>query len=272
MPELPEVEIYREKIESDGLNRRITGVKVLDKALLDDLSEKKLQQTLKDHSFTKVKRLGKYLGIELSSGGCLEVHFGMTGSFSFYDKGQRPEYSKVIFDLESGENLSYIDPRKFGHLALRNNIEEIRDKHDLGPDALSIGKKDFVQHLQSSGAMVKSALMNQSLLSGIGNVYADEILFQSRIHPQTKSSDLSKEALEKMYREMKKVLDTSIKYMRHKLHKSAYGKARKSLPDSYILSNRKPHASCPDSCQGKLKTIKVSGRTTYYCPDCQKKQ
>ena len=272
MPELPEVEIYREKIEADGLNQRITGVKVLDKALLEDLSAKKLQQTLSNQSFVKVKRLGKYLGIELSSGGCLEVHFGMTGSFSFYDKDQHPEYSKIIINLESGDNLSYIDPRKFGHLTLRNHVEEIRHKHDLGPDALSISKKDFVKRLQHSGAMIKSALMNQSLLSGIGNVYADEVLFQSCIHPQSKSSSLSKEELENMYAAMKKVLDTSIQYMRHKLHGSSYGKARQTLPDNYILSNRKPQASCPDSCKGKLKTIKVSGRTTYYCPDCQKKQ
>lgn len=271
MPELPEVEIYREKIESDGLNRRIIRVSVLDKALLSNLSVKQLQQTLENQSFENVKRIGKYLGIELSSGYCLEVHFGMTGSFSFYAKHQRPAYSKVIFELESGENLSYADPRKFGHLALQSGIEAISNKHNLGPDALSIRKKDFVERLQSSGATIKSALMNQSLLSGIGNVYADEVLFQSRIHPQAKSSSLSKEELENMYSEMKKVLKTSIQYMRYKLHGSYYRSARKVLPDNYILSNRKPQALCPDSCKGKLKTIKVAGRTTYYCPGCQKK-
>lgn len=271
MPELPEVEVYREKIEHEGLYKKITDIKVLDKSLLSDISEKEFTNALANQQFTGVRRIGKYLGIEFNGGDCLEVHFGMTGSVSFYDQSDRPEYEKIVFGLESGKKLSYVDPRKFGHLALRNDMEAIRKEHDLGPDALSIKKADFVEILRQSGAMIKTALTNQSLLCGIGNVYADEILFQSRIHPQIPANELSREKLEDVYAEMKKVLDTSIRYIRYKLEKSDYGKARKSLPGNYILSNRKARADCPGSCEGKLKTIKISGRTTYFCPACQQK-
>lgn len=271
MPELPDVEIFRERVAAEGLDKEIVKVKVFDDGILQNTTKNKLSKALKGHKFLKAERVGKYLYLNSDNGKNVEMHFGMTGKPCFFKNGDKPEYTRAVFEFDSGEKLSFSDTRKFGHIALVEDCSAIKDNHNLGPDALSISESEFSEKLKDSRAMIKSALMNQEFFSGVGNIYADEILFQARIHPKRACSGLDEKELKKVYQNIKPVLKESIKYLRYKMNGQSSGNIRKSLPSGYLLNQREEGADCPGSCKGKVQKTKVSGRATYFCPECQKK-
>ncbi|MFW6371009.1 MAG: NFACT family protein, partial [Bacteroidota bacterium] len=136
--------------------------------------------------------------------------------------------------------------------------EYIKEKN-LGPDALEVNKQEFVNILKNKNSLIKSALTDQTALSGIGNVYADEILYQAKVHPRERTSKISEAKMNKLFEEMNRVLKTAI-------DKNA---EVSKMPNDFLLPVRDKDNSCP-GCKGKLEIIKISGRTTYYCPSCQK--
>lgn len=143
-----------------------------------------------------------------------------------------------------------------GNVTLIDELEPFLSEKELGPDALSpeFDFAAFKDALAGSQAMVKSALMDQKRMAGIGNVYADEILFQARIHPKTKANKLDEAALKTLFEAMKDVLQTVIDH----------GANTEEFPDSYIIPQRHDEGKCPE-CGEAVKQTKVSGRTTYYC-------
>lgn len=269
MPELPDVEIFRERVEAEGMEKEIVKVKILDDQILQNTTEKKLSNAINGHKFQKAERVGKYLYLKSDNGQNIEMHFGMTGKPCFFKGEDKPDHTRAVFEFHSGEKLSFSDTRKFGHIALVEDCSAIKDHHNLGKDALLISKEEFFEQLKGSRALIKSALMNQKLLSGVGNIYADEILFQARIHPKRVCSDLDDKELKKVYQNIKPVLQESIKYLRYKMNGQTSGNIRKKLPANYLLNNRKEGADCPSSCPGKIQKTNVAGRATYFCPECQ---
>jgi len=134
------------------------------------------------------------------------------------------------------------------------------ERHELGPDALddTLDAAAMAERFSQSRAAVKSALMNQKLLAGIGNIYSDEILFHTRLHPSTPASDLDKATLRKLHRNMRKVLDKAIEC----------GADPNRLPHTYLLPHRHKDGECP-RCGRPLDKLKVTGRTAWLCPSCQ---
>ena len=187
------------------------------------------------------------------------MHFGMTGDLQYYKKpAQQPEYSQVLFHFQNDYQLAYVMPRKLGHIRLIDSIKAFVEEKELGPDALEVDFEEFRERLSGRRGMIKSALMNQSILAGIGNVYSDEILYQARIYPRQQIKELDSGGLRKVYKAMKEVLETAIE--RH-AEPAQY-------PDSYLIPHRSEGEPCP-RCGGKVQKIEVSGRSGYYCPDCQ---
>jgi formamidopyrimidine-DNA glycosylase len=129
----------------------------------------------------------------------------------------------------------------------------------LGPDALAINKKDFTALLENSKSMVKTVLTDQSAIAGIGNVYADEILYQAKVHPREKASQLPGKKRNTVFDKIQEVLKTAIE-------KNA---DVSELPENFMLPVRKKGNECP-LCKSKIETTKISGRTTCFCPSCQK--
>lgn len=271
MPELPDVEIFRERVSAEGLEKEIVEVKVFDDEILQNTTENQLSEALKGHSFQKAERVGKYLYIKSNNGKNVEMHFGMTGKPCLLKNGEKPDHTRAVFEFSSGEKLAFSDTRKFGHISLVEDCSEIKDIHNLGTDALVISEGYFVESLKNSRAMIKSALMNQEIIAGVGNIYADEILFQSKVHPKSTCIDLGEKELKRIYKNIKPVLRESIKYLRYKMNGQTSGNIRKKLPSNYLLNNRKEGAECPGSCRGQIQKTKVTGRATYYCPECQSK-
>ncbi len=253
---MPEVETFRRYIERTSLDKPIKKVEVNNTIVLGKTSKEDLRKAVEGSSFRSVHRIGKHLLVELSEGGWLTLHFGMTGEPVFFDD-EAPRFPRVIIHFQDGA-LAFDDPRMLGRVGLSPTVEEFVRRKGLGPDALSISKKEFLARFEKARGAIKPALMNQHKLAGIGNLYADEVLFQSRLDPRAELSSMSRQDLEVIYQNMKKVLKLSI----------AKGTDFSKFPPTYLLSHRRKGAICP-GCGGTTETITLGGRTTYFCPACQ---
>lgn len=265
MPELPDLEFFKRHIDSTSLHKRIAGVEVLDSGILKNIDGQTLEKKLPGQIIQNTTRHGKYLFLKLSEHGELLIHFGMTG-YPKYLNGEEnmPRHARLLINFEDGGQLAYDCQRKIGKIRLVENKSDFLEDQDLGPDALdkNLDFETFFKSFEKNRGMLKPALMNQSQVAGIGNLYADEILFKSGLHPKTKAGHLEESDWETVFKAMKEVLQTAIDCQVN----------RSRFPDHYLLANRKKGADCPKGCDDTLKTIKVSGRTSYYCPKCQKKK
>lgn len=259
MPELPDVEIFRRSFEATSLRSRIEEVKVLDASLIRGDS-KALRQTVRGQTFRRGRRHGKFLFGELSGGGAVRFHFGMTGFLRcFREAKDAPPHARVVFQFRNRRQLAFDCQRKFGHIGLVPDIEDFLAEKKLGPDALAIDLDTFRQAVSEKERPLKAALMDQSRLAGVGNVYADEILFQARAHPEAVAAHGSASRLRKLYHAMHKVLEEAI---------AAQADPRR-MPAQWLLPHR-GEAACP-RCKGAMKRKKIGGRTTWFCENCQKR-
>jgi formamidopyrimidine-DNA glycosylase len=258
MPELPEVETFRAYLESTSLGQAIERVTVLSPEILEGISATQLRSRLEKCCLQSTRRHGKYLLAQLDTGECLSLHFGMTGYLQSVDgRDEIPAHARLMFDFDNGSRLAFICQRKLGRVSLLGRGESIGTAKGLGSDALAMDFEAFRKALQGRTAVVKSALMNQKLIAGIGNLYSDEILFQAGIHPHTKVAKLDGKALERLFQKTREVLRTAVD-----LHADF-----EKYPDHYLIPHRKKGGKCPEG--GELRRTKISGRTSYYCPRCQ---
>ena len=258
MPELSEVETFRKYIDKTSINHVVKDVKIRDERILK-VSKEVFVKALKNKKFEETIRHGKYLLIKLEHQ-FLIMHFGMTGDLEYFEKAiDEPKYTKVLFEFTNGHFLSYISQRMFGHLDLTNSIEDFLDKKKLGPDAFKMSFDDFKKTLGRRTAIMKSALLNQSIFAGIGNIYSDEILFQSKLNPMRKINSLDENALKELFQNIKKVLHYGIEL------KGQLDKYSKDL----LIPHRVKDEECP-RCNTKIDRYEISGRHGFFCPKCQK--
>lgn len=261
MPELPEVETFRRYIERTSLHRTVREVVVNNRTVLGKTTADELKRAVEGSSFGSAQRHGKQLFLELGEGEFLTWHFGMTGEPVFYDDGESaPRFDRVDFAFEKG-HLGFDDPRMLGRIGLTSSVEEFVKAKKLGPDALLIRKKDFVERFEAARGAVKAALMDQHKLAGIGNIYSDEALFQSRIDPRTDVRKLDRKDLELIHHNIGKVLKASMDV----------GAELDKLPDDFLLRYREKGAACPN-CGGSMSTVTIGGRTAYLCRACQERK
>jgi formamidopyrimidine-DNA glycosylase len=259
MPELPDVETFRRTFEKKGLNRKIRDVDVLNTRILDGITEDELRENLQSRSFTSSRRHGKNLFAGTDGGEWLVVHFGMSGFFHYFDRlADDSPHDRCRISFEDGGFLAYDNRRMIGRIALTDDPDRFIGMHGFGPDALSVDAGTFLKRFSGASGNLKQALMDQERVAGIGNVYADEILFQARISPQRSARELSEEDWRDIHRAMGDVWHQAI----------AAGADPERMPASSILPNRRSKGRCP-ACSGSLKSIKIGGRTTFFCPHCQ---
>ncbi|MFX1297802.1 MAG: Fpg/Nei family DNA glycosylase [Promethearchaeota archaeon] len=258
MPELPEVETFKKYFDQTSLNQKIKNVVIRDNRVLN-LQENVLKKKLKSNIFYSTLRHGKYLFIKLNSDFMI-IHFGMSGDLSYFNNiDKEPTHSRILFEFTNGNFLSYVSQRMFGRVDLTNNIEDfIKNKKKLGVDALKMNYEDFKKSLQKRTAFAKAALMNQSIIAGIGNIYSDEILFQAKIHPKTKINKVNDSKLGELFEIIKKVLKVGIE---KKGNLNTY-------PNDFLIPHRKMNETCPD-CGSNIQRLKISQRHGFYCPNCQ---
>lgn len=263
MPELPDVEAVRRRLASTALRQRIDHVAVRARRILGNTSAARVESRLTGHAFTDTRRHGKHLFLAIDSGDWLDVHFGLTGDFQYFaDSDPDPAHDRLTIDFVHGGHLGYYDPRMFGEINLIDDPARFIAGKPLGPDALDprLDYASFSRALGSSRALIKAALMDQRLIAGIGNVYSDEILFQARIHPESRVNALDEAARSRLYHAMKSVLKIAVEREAEP----------ERMPKHFLLSHRRAGVACP-RCGGKVARRAIGGRSSYYCPQCQSK-
>lgn len=265
MPELPDVENFKRYLDATALHKKIEKVKVGSHKILHGISGPRLAKTLAGHALESTHRHGKHLFAGLDNGDWLALHFGMTGHLAYFkDLADDPKHDRLRLDFANGYHLAFVNQRLFGSVELTGDPGTFVEAAGLGPDALddSLDEGAFRELFAGRRGQVKSALMDQSLMAGIGNVYSDEILFQAGIHPKTRIDNINPKEISKLYRTMRRVLEKAIDCG------AGSEELLERLPRSYLLIRREDGAKCP-RCGGTIKKIKSAGRTGYYCPACQ---
>lgn len=262
MPEMPDVEVFKDFVDDTSLYQRITGSEILHLKIVRSMSGTTLTRHLKDRMLEDMRHHGKVLFVRLDAAkGWLWFHFGMTGYFTAGKRQDPAQENHIRFILKFANRrlLRFHCPRLFGQVGWVADFKEYVQRHKLGPDALAISQKDFLKRFQDTSGGIKAALMNQSLLAGIGNVYSDEILFKSRLHPQRSMKSLDATSLRRLNRDMLLVLRQAIKYRADP----------QQIPDSWLLHHRRGNSTCP-RCGGTINRIAVHQRSAYFCQSCQR--
>jgi formamidopyrimidine-DNA glycosylase len=256
LPELPDVEHYRRFLALHAARARVERVIVTDSGILRNADAQTLDESLQGHRFEEPERRGKWL-IAWTSGPAVLFHFGMTGDLIWGENDEeRHRHDRVVFVLDRGE-LRYRNMRKLGGLWLAHDSGEVElILGGLGPDALGLDRMAFDELLNRRRGRVKAALMDQSLLAGVGNLLADEILWRARIHPARGIQDLSEEERRTLFTELRGTIRAGIRELED------------GMRTPWMRIRGKPGARCP-RCRTPLGRTVVGGRTTYVCPRCQ---
>src|SRR5206468_12829063 len=173
---------------------------------------------------------------------------------------QAPRHTRVLFVLANTHSLAFEDQRKFGEIGLIEDVNEFLKKRALGPDARDVSLGQFREIFAKHRGAVKTILLNQKLIAGIGNIYADEILFRARLHPATQISAVKAKTVSKLFRATRYILKRAIE-----------ANADVALmPKSWLLPHRGKARKCP-RCRRELKSATIGGRTARFCADCQRK-
>jgi formamidopyrimidine-DNA glycosylase len=272
MPELPEVETIARTLAPAVCGRVIAGIDLLYRPLLRTGGRKGLD-ALRGRRVLAVRRLGKMLIIEVEGARTLVFHLKMTGQFLFAGEADpRDKHTRLVMRFKDGTNeLRFRDVRKFGFLLCLegDSMASCAELACLGPEPLEVGLEGFAAILKGRKGRIKSLLLDQTKIAGIGNIYADEMLFNARIHPETPASSLGKPAVAGLYDSMKKILALAIEANGSTLqdYRDADGREG-SFQFSHKVYDRKGEPCVV--CGTPIKMKRIGGRSSHFCPKCQR--
>lgn len=258
MPELPDVEGFRRVFAEHAVRRPVKRVEVCDDQVLRGISASAFTRRLRGVSFAEPIRHGKWLEVSVATRErtpVLLLHFGMTGALEWCSRNsERRPHDRVVFEFASGE-LRYRDMRKLQGLRLVADPDRVL--RDLGPDALTVSRSGFAAAFAGLRRQVKTALVDQTLIAGLGNLLADEILWRARISPRRPCHRLAESDIATLHARMRAVLRTSVRDERVPPRRGWLTGHRDDRP-----------AVCP-RCRTGLRRGRVGGRGTVWCPRCQ---
>lgn len=266
MPELPEVEIRRQYLETSSLHQPINHIEVEDKKLLTT-DHAILLNTLIGRQFIGTLRVGKNLFVLTDVPDVIvHMHFGMTGDLEYYHLSvDRPRFARIVFEFTNGFNLGFLCPRKFERVGLIDNIEAFLQRKKIGKDGLAISIDELAGQVRRKKAFIKPVLLDQSVVAGLGNWIVDEVLFQAFIHPEQRADTLTNQQMRQLHDAIRLVLETAIRY------EATY----RDFPNHFLIHVREwdnspyddveAHKFCP-RCHTRIERTVVGGRTTFFCP------
>jgi formamidopyrimidine-DNA glycosylase len=262
LPELPEVETVVRSIAP-----AITGQCVREAHFYSRLVTQgnfaSVSKSLRGARIHSVRRVGKHILIQLNRG-VLHIHLGMTGKLLW--NAEPTPYTRAVLELENG-TLVYDDIRQFGRVNFQEDLPATMKK--LGPDALAIGFDQFFERLRARQGGLKALLLNQRFISGIGNIYADEILFAAGVHPKAAPNRLSKARARKLFEEMSRILRSAIQHRGSSI--SDYVDSNGAQGNFQVLHCVYGRAGSPcERCGRPIRRIVIAQRGTHYCPRCQR--
>ena len=273
MPELPEVETIRTGLEPALAGRSIVRASIFDPRLTAPRQPGEVARELVGERIVAVRRRGKYLDVSFASGRHLLVHLRMTGSFRLGEAGrlENDPYRRAVVSLDDGSDVVYRDVRRFGTWRLLDERE--LDAHldaRLGPEPLAraFSPQTLARQLAGRRAPVKSALLDQRTVAGVGNIYADEALWDARVHPRRPAGSLSTEEVRALHRAVRAALRTGIRRQGATLrdYRSPAG-ASGGMQDEFRVYGREGEPC--DRCGTLIERLRIGGRSSCYCPTCQ---
>ena len=275
MPELPEVETVRLSLLDLIIGKTIKSIDVYyERIIQSDVEE--FKTLLVGETFRDVSRYGKFL-IFILDHYIIVSHLRMEGKYFLkgpQDAEEKLKHEHIIFNFTDGTTLRYNDTRKFGTMELfkTNDVKEVRSKEPLNklgiePISGNLTVEYLKNKFQNKKEPIKSALLDQSIITGLGNIYADEVCFMSRLNPKKKASTLTCDELQKVIDSSKTVLEKAISLGGTTIKSFVSSHAASGLFQNELLVHTKE--ICP-VCGCKIEKIRVGGRGTYYCPNCQK--
>jgi formamidopyrimidine-DNA glycosylase len=266
MPELPEVETIKRELEKAVLGKKITEVCVHNPAVIRQPAVDKFKKGLSGAVIKNILRKAKVLIMELSNGKSLVIHLKMTGQLIYPGEGKK---SRVSFHLSDGKTLDFNDQRLFAELRLLDDWRRLKFIQGLGPEPFALTEEEFKEKLRAKKTKIKPLLMDQTFISGVGNLYVAEALFRAKIHPERPAASLSDREKAFLFKEIRDTLEEAIHY-------------KGSSVDQYVQLSGAPgdyvqHHKVYDRegkpclvCKTAIKRISLGGRGTYFCPKCQK--
>jgi formamidopyrimidine-DNA glycosylase len=268
MPELPEVETIKTDLHKLIIGKKIMRVNIYNPKVIRQPSPAVFKKSLEGQTIKQLLRRGKLLILELSNGKFLTVHLKMTGQLVIPGGAKS---SRVSFNLSGGMILDFNDQRLFGELRLVDDWKKLPFIQRLGPEPFDLTYPDFKQMILKKKTTIKPLLLDQSFISGIGNIYAAEILFHAKINPQRSAQSLTEKEKQALYRQMQRVLKSAIKhggssvddYVRVSGRNGQYGRLHK-------VYNRQGKPCLV--CAKPVERISQGGRGTYFCSHCQPSQ
>ncbi|MHB8792211.1 MAG: DNA-formamidopyrimidine glycosylase [Thermoleophilia bacterium] len=274
LPELPEVETIRRQLEPVLTGSEISRVEVQDPTVVASGSTESFKRRLRGRTVSGVGRRGKYLRLELDSGDTLVIHLRMTGRLTHLRlplPKEEKKHLRMLIHLADGTGLSFHDTRRFGRAFLLNKTENEEYWHRLGPEPLEsvFNPKYLRQVLQGRSRPIKSLLLDQALVAGIGNIYADEALFGAGVMPTRPSGDLDDAEIRKLAKSIKATLKKAISLQGSSIDTYRDSEGRKGSYQDIFQVHRRLGEPCP-ACGTRVEKIRLGGRATYFCPGCQK--
>ena len=277
MPELPEVETLARGLQREVAGRRVLSVELGKTDFMDNPAE--IERELPGTQIRGVERYGKFMLLRLKRSretegspqeAALLVHLGMTGTMMPRPASEpRAKHTHLVALLDDGRELRYIDPRRFGRIALLAGEKLREELQRFGADPLKISLDEFERRVRGRRARIKAMLLDQGILRGVGNIYADESLWKARIHPARIGARLSVEEAGSLHRALQQILEKAIVLRgssisdfldaegepgEYQLHHKAYGREGKACY----------------RCKTPIRRIVVAGRSSFFCPNCQK--
>ena len=275
MPELPEVETVVRGLRTALPGRGIVSVRLGKTDFIDDPVA--LGESLPGRRIASVERIGKFIHLQLApctpgasdAPSHLLVHLGMTGRLVVRAADDpAPPHTHVYFELDDGRELRYTDIRRFGQMLLLRDakIAELRER--LGEDALKISAEEFQRRLAGRRARIKALLLDQSVLRGVGNIYADESLWRARLHPARLAAKLTKEEIDRLRQAVQRVLSDAIRLRGSSISDFVDSDGQPGGYQKWHRVYAREDKPCY-RCRAIIRRVIVAGRSSHFCPRCQ---
>ncbi len=276
MPELPEVETIRKTLKQFLIGKEIKDVEIFWPKIIkhpDDINV--FKQTVVKQKIHDIKRKGKFILFVLDDD-ILISHLRMEGKYAVYPEGtDKDKHTHVIFKLTDKEELHYNDVRKFGtmHVYPKEIYLETKPLNKLGPDPFEAAYNfDYLKEkLSRTSRFIKPALLDQTIIAGLGNIYVDEVLFLSGIHPMRRANTLTNEEIEAIFKKSYDVLDKAVKKGGTTIRSYVNGEGEMGMFQQELYVYQQEGKACK-ACGTLIEKFKLSGRGTHICPLCQKKE
>jgi len=266
MPELPEVEVIKRELARKITNKKIVNLKIIKPGLIKEPSVADFKKGLIGEKVKEVSRQAKVLIIKLKEDKFLVIHLRISGWLLY---GKEDPRARAVFYLSDGRVLNYMDSRVLGELRLRKDYKNLKFIRELGPEALDISLTKFRGLLKTRKTKIKVLLLDQTLIAGLGNIYAQEALFLARIDPRRAADSLSEREIKRLHGKVASVLKEAIKYKGSSVDTYRdLGGDRGGMEKRLKVYGRKDKACY--ACKRPLEKISLGGRGTCFCRHCQR--